>query len=109
MKGEGGEYSDSGRLASLDVGCQIAKEHFWLGAGSGNLKKEVGQKYREKYPDYVETIYDAKSVFVCACRNRDWRFVAFYFYLLFSTFLSAQLSTHSISDFLHNDLRHYHD
>ncbi len=53
-RGEGGVYSDSGRLASLDIGWQLAKENTWWGVGSGNLEKAVVEQYTQIYPDYVE-------------------------------------------------------
>ncbi len=54
QEGKGGQYSDSGRLASLAVGASLATAHPWTGVGVGNLRLRVQEQYELKYPDYVE-------------------------------------------------------
>ncbi len=50
--GEGADYSDSGRLASLDVGWQIARDNWLWGIGTANMRPAVEQLYAEQYPNY---------------------------------------------------------
>lgn len=56
FKGEGGLYADSGRLASMEAGLEIAAEHPVAGVGAGNLKTAMQSKLREIYPDYKDTL-----------------------------------------------------
>lgn len=55
-KGEGGLYADSGRLASLETGWAIFREHPVLGVGAGNLRREVNARFLDHYPDFVEPL-----------------------------------------------------
>ncbi|MCB0636152.1 MAG: O-antigen ligase family protein, partial [Lewinella sp.] len=54
QKGEGAHYSDSGRLASLDAGWTIAREHWLWGVGTANMRPQVRAFYTEHYPDYPD-------------------------------------------------------
>ena len=56
LAGNGGQYADSGRIISLKVGWEIFSESPILGAGVGNLKRKVIQKYKTKYPNYPESL-----------------------------------------------------
>lgn len=78
-EGRGGQYSDSGRLASLDVGWMIARENFWTGVGAGNLRLAVNEKYEQKYPDYVEAFMPQNQfLFVWASSG----IIAFFIFLI---------------------------
>jgi len=52
--GQGGTYSDSGRLAALKAGWQIVQARPVLGVGAGNLRHAMAVKFDEQYPDYIE-------------------------------------------------------
>lgn len=52
--GEGANYSDSGRLVSLEAGWNIAKENWLWGVGTANIRDEVRMAFEEKYADYPE-------------------------------------------------------
>jgi O-antigen ligase len=47
--GQGANYSDSERLRSIKIGIDIWKDYKVLGIGSGDLKREVGNRYFETY------------------------------------------------------------
>ncbi len=49
LQGIGGNYSDSERLASLQVGLKIGNEHPFLGVGAGDLKQEVEKVYATEF------------------------------------------------------------
>ncbi|RMD69766.1 MAG: hypothetical protein D6818_09940, partial [Bacteroidetes bacterium] len=50
-EGKGSQYSDSERLASLRAGWAVWQDHFWLGVGAGDVRREVTQQYARLYPD----------------------------------------------------------
>lgn len=54
--GEGHNYSDSGRLASLDVGIELFKENPWIGVGSCNIRPKSKQKFNKLYPKYEQML-----------------------------------------------------
>jgi len=56
LSGEGGQYSDSGRITSLKVGWELFVNAPVFGVGSGNIKKEVTHIYQKKYSNYVKPI-----------------------------------------------------
>ncbi|MFN7119375.1 MAG: O-antigen ligase family protein, partial [Saprospiraceae bacterium] len=43
-------YSDAGRLASIEMGLEIAKENLIVGVGAGDLRLEVKELYKKLYP-----------------------------------------------------------
>lgn len=45
------EYSDGGRVMSLKIGLEIGNEHPVFGAGAGNLRQQVKDRYAEKFPE----------------------------------------------------------
>ena len=49
-----GNYSDLGRIISLQIGLDIGNEHPIFGVGAGNLRQEVGARYAAQYPDVKE-------------------------------------------------------
>lgn len=49
--GRGSQYSDSERLASLRVGWAVWQDHFWLGTGAGDVRRETTRQYARLYPD----------------------------------------------------------
>lgn len=49
--GQGANYSDSERLRSYKIGLDIWKDYKLLGIGTGDLKREVGKRYFEKYTE----------------------------------------------------------
>lgn len=53
-RGEGANLSDSGRLASLDAGWEIAKNNWLWGVGTANIRAEVDQHFQQHFPDYPE-------------------------------------------------------
>ncbi len=55
-QGKGGEYSDAGRIASLQCGLTLALKHPLLGVGAGNLRKEIHACFGREYPDYREKL-----------------------------------------------------
>ncbi len=62
---EGAQYSDSGRLASIHTGWEIAKKNWLLGVGSSNIRQEVSAYYKEHFPDYP-TIFMMHNQFLYA-------------------------------------------
>lgn len=54
LKGEGANYSDSGRLASLDAGWHIAKDNWLWGVGTANIRKSVREHFETHFPNYPE-------------------------------------------------------
>ena len=54
QQGEGANYSDSGRLASLDAGWRIAKDHWVWGVGTANIRNEVRLIFEADYANYPE-------------------------------------------------------
>lgn len=54
QQGEGANYSDSGRLASLDAGWSIAKDHWVWGVGTANIRDEVRLFFEANYANYPE-------------------------------------------------------
>lgn len=51
-EGRGSNYGDSGRITSLHVAYDIFKKSSFFGVGAGNLRSEVVQTFRNKYPQY---------------------------------------------------------
>lgn len=51
QRGEGGDYADAGRLASLQVGWQLWREHPILGTGAGGLRQAVAEQFEAHYSD----------------------------------------------------------
>ncbi|MEZ5039943.1 MAG: O-antigen ligase family protein [Saprospiraceae bacterium] len=49
-----GNYSDLGRIISLQIGLDIGNEHPIFGVGAGNLRQEVRARYAAQYPDVKE-------------------------------------------------------
>lgn len=48
FRGEGQNYSDSGRIISLQAAWEIIKENPFLGVGAGDLKTEMKQQYEKR-------------------------------------------------------------
>ena len=44
------EYSDEGRLASINIGLDIWRDHRLVGVGPGNLLRETDRRYAVAYP-----------------------------------------------------------
>ena len=53
-QGQGAQYSDSGRLASIHAGWEIAQDHILWGVGTANIRDEVSRFFSEQYPNYPE-------------------------------------------------------
>ena len=51
--GNKADKSDSGRLVSLKVGLEIARENPILGVGFGDVIREVSKKYEKEYPSML--------------------------------------------------------
>lgn len=51
QQGEGGEYADAGRLASLEVGWELWRENPILGTGAGGLRQAVADRFEQRYSD----------------------------------------------------------
>jgi len=49
--GEGANYSDSERIRSYKIGIDIWKDHKFLGMGTGDLTRELNNRYAMVYPD----------------------------------------------------------
>ncbi len=45
------DYSDGARVISLKIGMEIGNEHPVFGAGAGNLRQEVKDRYAEKFSE----------------------------------------------------------
>jgi O-antigen ligase len=86
LKGEGEEYSDSGRLAALDVGWQVAKNDLVLGVGAGNLRYEVAEKFREQYPLYKEIFMPPNQFLFVLAGTGLWGLLLFMFSLFYPLF-----------------------
>ncbi len=50
-QGQGSQYSDSERLASLRAGWHVWQSHFWLGVGAGDLKAAMAAAYEELFAE----------------------------------------------------------
>lgn len=50
-RGEIGEYSDTRRLLSYQIGLEVAQKSPWIGVGVGDLMHEQTQIYKQKYPE----------------------------------------------------------
>lgn len=61
----GAQYSDSGRLVSIQTGWDIAKENWLMGVGSSNIRQEVTAYYKEHFPDYP-TVFMMHNQFLYA-------------------------------------------
>ena len=48
--GRGGDYSDSERLTSLQIGWEIFRENPWFGVGAGDVKQVVRERYALRFP-----------------------------------------------------------
>ncbi|GLR18154.1 hypothetical protein GCM10007940_27690 [Portibacter lacus] len=46
---KGANYSDSERIRSFKIGIDIWKDYKMIGIGTGDLKREMGNRYEEKY------------------------------------------------------------
>lgn len=51
-QGIGGDYADSGRIVSLEVGWEIFRQNPLFGVGAGNLRQASADLFRERYPDF---------------------------------------------------------
>lgn len=51
MKGEGDKYSDATRIRSYVIGGQIFLDHHFIGVGAGDLRQEMEDRFRQKYPE----------------------------------------------------------
>lgn len=51
QRGEGGDYADAGRIASLEIGYQLWREQPMLGTGAGGLRQAVVTQFEERYAD----------------------------------------------------------
>ncbi|MFK7933817.1 MAG: O-antigen ligase family protein [Saprospiraceae bacterium] len=54
QKGESANYSDAGRLVSLQIGWELAQRQPLVGVGAGNLRQEIKEIYRTQFPDLTE-------------------------------------------------------
>lgn len=56
QEGEGAAYADTGRIVSLKVGWELAKQHPVFGVGAGNLQREVDELFEKGYPQLPEPL-----------------------------------------------------
>ena len=56
QEGEGASYADTGRIVSLKVGWELAKQHPLFGVGAGNLQQEVEKVFERSYPQLPEPL-----------------------------------------------------
>lgn len=56
QKGQGGDYADAGRLASMEAGVKIAGSHWLAGTGPGNLKIVMREVMEQNFPEYKSTL-----------------------------------------------------
>lgn len=56
QEGEGADYSDTGRLVSMKVGWELARQHPVFGVGAGNLNQEVKRVFDQSYPQLPEPL-----------------------------------------------------
>jgi O-antigen ligase len=83
---KGEQYSDSGRLAALDVGWQIAKKSPILGVGAGNLRDKVTQIFQKKYPLYKEIFMPPNQFLFILAGTGIWGLGLFFVFLFFPIF-----------------------
>ena len=86
-KGAGGDYSDAGRIASIEAGVRVGLKAPVLGVGAGNLRKEIHNHFDAVYPDYFEKLMPQNQfLFVWAGTGIwglllfSWAFAAPFFY-----------------------------
>ena len=51
------QISDTRRILSDKIGIEIIKKHPYFGTGIGDLKEEMNQIYKSRYPAFNETVY----------------------------------------------------
>ena len=56
QEGEGAAYADTGRIVSLKVGWELARQHPVFGVGAGNLKQEANRMFEQSYPQLPEPL-----------------------------------------------------
>ena len=56
QEGEGAAYADTGRIVSLKVGWELAKQHPLFGVGAGNLQQEMERVFERSYPQLPEPL-----------------------------------------------------
>jgi len=56
-QGGGENYSDSGRIRSIKVGLEIAKEYPFLGVGFGDVRDVCRLKYQKKYGHEASSLF----------------------------------------------------
>ena len=56
QEGEGDIYADPGRIASLQVGWELFREHPIVGIGHGNLRAEVERRFDAYYPGHPKAL-----------------------------------------------------
>ena len=86
QRGEGALYSDSGRIVSLKVGMDIAKEHPWLGVGAGNLRAEVTRIFEEEYPNFEDAHMPHNQFLFVVAANGIIGLILFLFAFFFPIF-----------------------
>lgn len=55
-EGEGEVYADPGRIASLQVGWELFREHPLVGIGHGNLRAEVERRFDQYYSEHPKAL-----------------------------------------------------
>lgn len=53
-EGKGANYSDAGRLISLQIGWELVQRDPLVGVGAGNLRQAVKEIYRTQFPNLQE-------------------------------------------------------
>ena len=56
QEGEGEVYADPGRIASLQIGWELFREHPIVGIGHGNLRAEVERRFDAYYPGHPKAL-----------------------------------------------------
>lgn len=99
VKGEGGIYSDAGRLTSLKVGKEIFIAAPLFGAGAGNLRAIVHQQYDQHYPEYVEPLMPHNQFLYVLAGTGLFGFSIFIFALFFTLFHKKIYQNHFLFGF----------
>jgi O-antigen ligase len=88
----GGSYSDAGRLASLEAGWLVVKEHMLLGVGTGDLPKAISEKTLAQYPQFVgqEKLPHNQWLFIWASTGLLGLLASFYALLYWLRFVSLR-------------------
>jgi O-antigen ligase len=87
-------YSDGNRLLSMKIGVQVGMESPWIGVGSGDVRQEMDDVYKNEYPEITSNnwlIPHNQFVYIFAALGFVGLFI-FILCLIFPVFYKAVLT-----------------